>query len=547
MGSGASLPKDAPAKRLNAKQCAEIIDPGRFDAALFNQLKDAEGFVTWEQFSEQWSRLSDKQDNTSPKPRQFLRSAAFCEGKDDNEDEEEGEESEVTLDKELLATKRGELLEIEKDIQTSREAMIAAARACILDGVPEWKEKLDAKTECAAVLSAEIHDMEELAWEPVMKGDTVLFYYNSETGASKQFKCLENNNSTPAVVAARSRTSINLGRTTPSDGGGDGRRPSAQERALWHVLQKRSSVVKQFGGEWRECLDLESGYQYYVHVKTGHSQWEKPEGLDALSVTAEEVNDNEDENEEQDASSTSDGWEAITSPKGDILYYYNYLTGAWTHDCPAAWDRESYAVEQEGAEWSAQEVLSLDRQEADCMKTVQSMIQDLKQILLATRHVEALPVAEAFTTLAVEATPVYEGMFELEPNALVQTLENEYDSLLESLKMRGELGDIKEKLEEKAQIERRRETLVHRASSNSLPALRSRTRTMSIKPKSGRDCLMWALLIKSSSATGKTDSGATLYTHDKTGRVFSFDDNEKCGAFEPNVPGTAVGTAVMTI
>lgn len=559
MGSGVSLPdKTHHIKCLDAKQCSELIGSEYFDDTIFNNLKDAEGFVTWEQLSEQWSSLSTKQDRSSVKPikkSSSLNVSASEEKYLDDTKEEETADNEiggVTLDRRLLTTKREELEYVEKEIQQAREAIIAAARACKLDGVPDWKEKLDSNTERAAMLSTEIHELEEMAWEPVMKGDTVLFYYNTETGENK--KAVNSNSdklsSIKAKAPARLRTSIKLGKTLEGNGDdSDGRRRSARERALWHVLQKRSSVVKQFNGEWRECLDLESGYQYFVHISSGHSQWEKPQGLDIMPATAEEEYCSYDIQEEQGTSSTSDGWEAITSPEGDvILYYYNYLTGDWTHDCPDEWDRESYAVEQEGVDyWNEQEeVKSLDREGADCMKTVQNMIQDLKQIMLNTRHVEAFPVTEAVaTTVAVEATPVGEEMFEQEPGSLVQTLENEYDSLLESLKVRDDVSDIKGKLEESAQIERRRETLMHRASAKSLPALRSRARTMSIKPSSGRDFLMWSVLIKTSTEAGKTKTGAKRYIHDKTGRAFWFDDEEKCGAFEE--PENSPGKAVMTI
>ena len=553
MGSGASLPDKAHIKRLNAKQCSELIGSKYFDNALFNELKDTEGFVTWEQLSEQWSRLSARQDcNTHAATHSSSGKVSALEEFNDGTQKEEASDTGLNtaiLDRDLLATKRKELENVEEEIQHAREGMIAAARACKLDGVPDWKEKLDSSTERAALLSTEIHDLEELAWEPVMKGDTILFYYNTETGENKKSDSSNSDKISQVTAPARLRTSIKLGKSFLSNDDDDGRRRSARERALWHVLQKRSSFVKQFNGEWRECLDLESGYQYYVHIKSGHSQWEKPQGLDVLPATAEESYSNSDEQEGYGTSSTSDGWEAITSPEGDtILYYYNYLTGDWTHDCPDDWDRESYAVDEEGVDyWNKQEeVKSLEREGADCMKTVQNMIEDLKQIMMNTKHAEAFPVTEAVaTTVAVEATPVGEQMFEQEPGSLAHTLENEYDSLLESLKVRDDVSEIEGKLEERAQIDRRRETLVHRASSNSLPALRSRARTMSIKPSTGRDFLMWSVLIKTSTETGKTNTGATRYIHDKTGRVFWFDDVEKFGAFEE--PEKSPESTVTTI
>lgn len=93
-------------------------------------------------------------------------------------------------------------------------------------------------------------------------------------------------------------------------------------------MRKRSSVVNIFEGVWREYFDAESGFNYYTNTKTGASQWEKPDHVfSAIQDDTAEDDDQDSCESDAEGNAASSGWEAITSPEGYLLYYYNYTTG----------------------------------------------------------------------------------------------------------------------------------------------------------------------------------------------------------------------------
>ena len=396
-----------------------------------------------------------------------------------------------------------------------------------------------------------------------------------------------------------------------------------EEKLYWNILKKRSSVVKSIGAEWRECVDVETGYTYFCNTVTGHSQWERPGGLGEKGMVGRGSStggrecdsgsvcggDGDDDNDGGTGGATrgdetADGWEAIASPEGDVLYYYNYLTGEWTYNPPDAWDGESYGAEAE----NTAELSQLHEQENESMEALQQMLTEVKDLLKAvpagkdpSQPAEARALGDVVIADAVEVT-VVEGMaafalnaaaavdeaalaalettstisidalaLDVEPNVLVEKLEGEYASLVDRMKMGSTVEALKKRVSIHEGLRKRRTLLAEehkhllgkklaeastldrkaekkKRKEKNAKKREPRVRAMSVRPtmcQSGREQHMWRVLINDSKATGTTTSGATVYTHNNTGRVFSFDDIEG-GSFNPSRADEVEG-AVMTI
>ena len=383
-----------------------------------------------------------------------------------------------------------------------------------------------------------------LALRALHSRDPLLFRATGET--KKQGEC---------VKGASSGGGYSLGSSDLSGGGNR----STDETHLWGVLRRRSSVTKLYDGDWRQCLDVASGYFYYSNSSTGESQWGKPAGL----VEMPKIDDggtNDGRAEEAGASDAEyNGWEAITTPQGDILYFYNYNTDEWTHDCPEAWDRLSYQTQWPKEEELAynRDMVELKNQEAESIKSMKSIVSDLKELLTSAAClpvVTSVPAVEAVRVEVTEAMPASDlfnpDVFKLNPKELVSTLEHKKGGIFNELMVRAGVSKLKSTIEEQENLKKRRETMAmdksRRISSGSGSAAKKemRKRSMSIKPSSAREHAMWNVLMKASKPAGTDEGGKALYLHEKTGRVFSF-DKVKGGAFLP--APVEYGDTVLTI
>ena len=194
-------------ERLNEEQCRALVRD-KFDQEVFDELKDDEGLVRFGQLLFRYRKGADldgvaedgSDSDDSTDNEQEDESNGHARGK-----EEVGEGHAALLRRQhgfsesrdldsagaaleppvkgnrrhrgaTLHEKRAELQSLQNSAPQIRAEMVAAASGGM--DTSSWKDQLDSDYERTSALETEIEDMEESAWEPVLKGDTVLFYHN---------------------------------------------------------------------------------------------------------------------------------------------------------------------------------------------------------------------------------------------------------------------------------------------------------------------------------------------------------------------------------
>ena len=182
---------------LNAQQAASFCGEA-YDQAIFDQIKSSEGLVTVEQlFDAQTAGNIETEENKIVLRRQKaldedcswsdedegLAKGGAEESEDEARDKDQvGDQQRGKLDPKAveadLETRRNKLDRLLKEGESIKAKMKHAAKQREFEKAAKWKLELEKNVEMFDELEAEIEDIEALAWEPVVKGETVLFYYN---------------------------------------------------------------------------------------------------------------------------------------------------------------------------------------------------------------------------------------------------------------------------------------------------------------------------------------------------------------------------------
>ena len=204
----------SPDSKLNEEQCKALVR-SQFDLEVFDELKDGEGQVTVAQL------LAYRREQRVGKSSDAVRKS-LCEHIEIRKKDEEGNPNdEASVDDEVrsdvehqqfsptnfegtaeaasdesttappadskraegsdlgkadLEDKKKELTEIKDHARRMKAEMVAAAEGGM--DTCSWKEMLDDGAEREVELETEIGDIQDQAWEPVVKDGIVLFFYN---------------------------------------------------------------------------------------------------------------------------------------------------------------------------------------------------------------------------------------------------------------------------------------------------------------------------------------------------------------------------------
>ena len=612
MGSAASrasfrlsLIPGSPDEKLNVQRCKALARE-KFDQELFDELKDENGLVSVGQLLSRKREQEQQLDGVNEEEEDVSEVSSNGEEDRDVSDEDDGDVMQTALRREnaynedhpepssraaaaasaaapkpsesakgagvraeaSLNQKREELQALQDSIPLVREAMIAAASSGMDASI--LKGQLENDYERTSTLATEIEAMEDGAWEPVMKGDTILMYYNwlvqAEVLCPKPATV-----SPPRSAFAPTRLLIRATGNTQSGAHRAEKDPSVSAQQggfilestsstssggadahLWGVIRRRSSVTKRYAGKWLKCLDAASGHNYYSNSATGVTQWEKPSGL--VEFAADDSGAAAEEDAEEWGGEGYSGWEAIASPEGDVLYYYDYSTGNWQYDAPTEWDQVSYQTQwpkEEGRGSTrasgvleaaaattaacAEEMAKLKKLEMETIQSMQSIISGLKDVLTAASNLPAAALTPA--------------LFDLDPKALLDKLEKDHSDLSEQVMISAGVSNLRKSIDQQETISKRRTTVTQKAMearksiavarkpSSSIPTdtaatAKTRKRTMSIHPSNKRDLHMWSVLVSGSKPQCKSATGATIYKHERSGRMFTFNETEG-GEFLP--------------
>jgi hypothetical protein len=172
MGAGASSTTECD--KLNSSQCAALAG-SKFDQQLFDQLQDADGRVSMEQLIKAQLGLHENGriyesgahgSEDAIAPRDIFRAKPDTKPLWTFANEAE------------LQEMKAQLSVLEESNSSAEKEMTVAAAASHFEAAARWKEHIEIATEQAFALKTGIHRIETQAWEPVVKGSTVLFYYN---------------------------------------------------------------------------------------------------------------------------------------------------------------------------------------------------------------------------------------------------------------------------------------------------------------------------------------------------------------------------------
>lgn len=160
MGSSASLTS------IDAEECKRIAGE-LYDDKIFNQLKCPNGFVTLEQLKQIQAKFQVEQLKEYQADDKSLEYLDSTEKKQKSwSTQQEAELLSKRKDFDVLVDATTHLVEtLSTTSSDSKEAAIL-------------KKKIDHNKSREVFLQQEIRDIEAKAWEPIVKGSTVLFYYN---------------------------------------------------------------------------------------------------------------------------------------------------------------------------------------------------------------------------------------------------------------------------------------------------------------------------------------------------------------------------------